>query len=59
MKGMFEVVFQYCDKYTHGRWNSQCCTVEAYSKYDAEKRCKEIYGLGVDCDYRIVSVKEL
>ena len=57
--GQFEVKFQYADQYTHGRWNSQQCVVSACSEYDARKKCIELYGLGVDCDYRIVSVKEL
>jgi len=57
--GKFEIKFQYCDMYSHGKWNSQSCILSAYSKYDAEKKCKEIYGLGVDCDYKILSVEEV
>ena len=29
------------------------CIVESVEK------CKEIYGLGIDCDYRIISVEEV
>ena len=50
---MLEIEFEYCDKYTNGKWNKQSCTVSSV------KECKEIYGLGIDCDYRIISVKEV
>ena len=57
--GRFEVMFQYCDQYSHGRWNTQTCILSAYSSYDAERKCIDLYGLGKDCDYRIVSTKEI
>lgn len=41
------------DAYSHGEWNYQQCTVDSVS--DAIK----IYGLGVDCDYEILSVKKV
>ena len=50
---MVRVVFEYMDKYTNGEWNRQKCVVESVEK------CKEIYGLGIDCDYRIISVEEV
>ena len=50
---MVKVVFEYMDKYTNGEWNRQKCIVESVEK------CKEIYGLGIDCDYRIISVEEV
>ena len=50
---MLEIEFEYCDKYTNGKWNKQSCIVSSV------KECKEIYGLGIDCDYRIISVKEI
>ena len=34
-------------------WRQQTCVMSSVQK------CKELYGLGVDCDYRIVSVKDL
>lgn len=52
-KGLVEVMFKYKDKYTDGRWNSQKCVVESVDK------CIELYGLGVDCEYKIISVKEV
>ena len=50
---MVRVVFEYMDRYTNGEWNRQKCIVESVEK------CKEIYGLGIDCDYRIISVEEV
>jgi hypothetical protein len=50
---MLEIVFEYCDRYTNGRWNRQSCRVSSIEE------CKRIYGLGVDCDYRIISVDKI
>ena len=50
---MVKVVFEYMDRYTNGKWNEQRCIVESVEE------CKEIYGLGIDCDYRIISVEEV
>lgn len=52
-KKMVRVVFEYMDRYTNGEWRKQRCIVESVEK------CKEIYGLGIDCDYRIISVEEV
>ena len=50
---MLHIIFQYRDEYTHGEWNEQECYVESVAE------CKEIYGLGVDCEYRITKVEEV
>jgi hypothetical protein len=50
---MLEIEFEYCDQYTDGKWNHQFCRVSSVAE------CKRIYGLGVDCDYRIISIKEV
>lgn len=50
---MYEITFEYRDKYSNGKWNSQSCRVSSVEE------CKRIYGLGVDCEYRILSVKKL
>ena len=50
---MVKVVFEYMDRYTNGEWSRQRCIVESVEE------CKEIYGLGIDCDYRIISVEEV
>ena len=50
---MVHIEFEYKDKYTNGKWNKQSCTVSSVEE------CKKIYGLGVYCEYRILSVKEV
>lgn len=50
---MKEIEFEYRDAYSHRGWSRQSCIVESVSE------CKRIYGLGVDCEYRILSVKEV
>lgn len=50
---MLKIKFEYCDAYTNGDWNKQECVVRSIEE------CKKIYGLGVDCDYRITSVEEV
>lgn len=50
---MVNIEFEYKDKYTNGKWNKQSCTVSSVEE------AKKIYGLGVDCEYRILSVEEV
>lgn len=50
---MFDITFKYRDSYTHGQWNTQHCYVSSIEE------CKRIYGLGIDCEYEIVSVKKI
>lgn len=44
--------FAYKDAYSGGNWNEQECNVRSI------KECKELYGLGIDCEYKILEVKE-
>ena len=46
------IKFRYRDAYSNGKWNEQECEVSSI------KECKEIYGLGIDCEYQILEVKE-
>jgi hypothetical protein len=48
---MVKVKFEYRDDYSNGKWNEQECVVSSIEE------CKRIYGLGVDCEYRIISVE--
>ena len=48
---MYHIKFKYRDKYSNWEWREQQCTMESV---DA---CKRIYGLGVDCDYEIISIE--
>ena len=50
---MVEVEFEYRDEMSHGKWRKQKCVVSSVQE------CIKIYGLGVDCEYRIISVKEV
>lgn len=50
---MLHIVFEYRDAYSNGKWNRQECIMSSVSE------CVKIYGLGVDCEYRIISVEEV
>ena len=50
---MVRVVFEYQDEYNYPNWSEQECIVSSL------KECKELYGLGIDCDYRIIKVEEV
>ena len=45
--------FDYRDEMSRGHWRGQECIVSSVEE------CKRIYGLGIDCDYRIISVEKL
>jgi hypothetical protein len=50
---MLHIIFEYRDKYTNGEWRRQECWVSSVEE------ATRIYGLGVDCDYRIIAaIKE-
>lgn len=53
VNGMLKIKFEYCDEMSRGEWREQECIVSSVEE------CKRIYGLGIDCDYRIISVEEL
>ena len=55
----YEVKFQYADSYSNWNWRNQQCSVEAKNEDEAIAKCKNMYDLGVDCDYKIVSVTEI
>lgn len=50
---MLKITFKYRDNYSNGKWNNQTCVVNSV------KECKEIYGLGIDCEYKIISIEEI
>ena len=47
---MYNIKFKYRDKLSNWEWQEQSCTVD---------ECKRIYGLGIDCDYKILSVEKI
>ena len=50
---MLKIKFEDCDEMSNGEWREQECIVSSIAE------CKRIYGLGIDCDYRIISVEEI
>ena len=50
---MLHIKFRYRDNYTNGEWREQECVVQSI------KECREIYGLGIDCEYQIIEVEEV
>ena len=50
---MLKIKFEYCDEMSKGEWREQECIVSSVEE------CKRIYGLGIDCDYKIISVEKL
>ena len=49
---MYHIVFEYRDNLSKGKWRKQECFVRSV------KECKEIYGLGVDCEYRFILIEK-
>lgn len=47
------IVFEYKDENTNGEWSRQVCVCSSV------EQCKEWYGLGIDCEYRIISVDDV
>ena len=50
---MLHIIFEYADAMSNWEWRRQECTVSSVAE------CKRIYGLGIDCDYRILKVEEV
>lgn len=50
---MVKIKFEYRDVKSNWEWRKQSCIVSSVEE------CKRIYGLGVDCEYRITSVREV
>lgn len=50
---MFRIIFAYRDEMSRGEWRKQECIMPSVEE------CIRIYGLGIDCEYRILSVEEI
>lgn len=50
---MYNIKFKYRDKLSNWEWREQSYTVSSVDE------CKRIYGLGIDCDYKILSVEKI
>lgn len=53
MRKLLKITFKYRDRYTNGGWSQQTCVMSSV------RECIEWYGLGKDCEYRIISVEEV
>ena len=49
---MLNITFRYKDAMSNWEWRTQSCIVSSVEE------CKRIYGLGIDCEYEILEVKE-
>ena len=49
----FKITFEYRDQYSNWEWRRQTCVMSSVAE------CKRVYGLGVDCDYRIIEVEQV
>ena len=50
---MLKITFEYADALSNWEWRQQTCIVSSLAE------CKRIYGLGIDCDYRIISIEKI
>ena len=50
---MLRIKFRYCDAMSNWQWCEQECVVSSVHE------CIKLYGLGIDCEYEIISVKEI
>ena len=50
---MLKIKFKYADAISNWQWREQTCFVHSVAE------CIQIYGLGIDCDYEIISVEEI
>lgn len=53
MAKMLHITFEYADALSNWQWRRQECVLSSVRK------CIELYGLGFDCDYRIISIEEV
>lgn len=50
---MLHIIFEYADAMSDWEWRQQECYVSSV------KKCIELYGLGVACDYRIIKIEKV
>lgn len=50
---MLHIKFEYRDEMSYPNWKEQECIVRSIQE------CKELYGLGIDCEYQIISIEEV
>lgn len=52
-RDLFKITFRYRDKMSNWEWRTQSCVMRSVDE------CIRVYGLGLDCDYEIVSVEKV
>lgn len=50
---MLAITFRYRDEYSNWKWKEQSCIMSSVEE------CIKIYGLGINCDYEIISVEKI
>lgn len=50
---MLRITFRYRDKMSNWEWRTQTCIMSSIAE------CEKVYGLGIDCDYQIISIEEI
>lgn len=50
---MLKIDFEYADAMSNWEWRKQSCIMSSV------EQCIKTYGLGIDCEYRIVKVEEV
>ena len=55
----YEIKFQYADELSKWEWRDQSCSLYAKDESEARSKCIDLYGLGNDCNYRIISVTKI
>lgn len=53
----YRIIFEFADKFSGWEWRKQECYIWADTLEDAAEKCLELYGLGVDCYYHIITVE--
>ena len=49
----FKITFEYRDEMSNWEWRLQECIMSSVAE------CKKVYGLGIDCEYRIIEVEQI
>lgn len=50
---MLRIIFKYRDALLNWEWRTQICYMSSVAE------CIKVYGLGIDCEYQIISVEEV
>ena len=58
MEKRYHIKFKYADSLSNYEWRNQECHLYAVDVCQAKQKCIKLYGLGIDCEYEIISVEE-